>query len=358
MEDKKIVHEMVEKDKSLARHKDSKTLCVAHFDYEKNLICPKANTSVFYYKRKLNVSNFTIVDVGRFDDNCYVYDETVAHKGSNEIASFLLHFIKRKVEDGITEFRFYSDNCGGQNKNRNVATLYAYAAAKYNITITHTFLEKGHTYNAADTVHSLIEKKTRPLQIFSPQQWYQNIATSKRAKSHPLRLVEVDQDMIFQWNDLSSKLQLEKDSLRRAIPWRSVRQISATGSEIHELKFKTDFSEEPRIVSTKGVGKPVNFSTFKLEKVYNGPLPISKLKHADLMYYCSHNHIPVEHHDFYKAIKTCASVPDETLQEENHEQAGASRKRPGVMPKQKAPPKKRATRTKAASVSQPEDEEL
>ncbi|KAK3918415.1 Neuraminidase, partial [Frankliniella fusca] len=339
LENKNLVHEMVENDKKLARHKDSKTLCVAHFDYEKNLICPKADTSVFYYKRKLNVSNFTIVDVGRYEDNCYVYDETIGHKGSNEVASFLLHFIERKVAAGVKEFRFYSDNCGGQNKNRNVAALYAYAAAKYGISITHTFLEKGHTYNAADTVHSLIERKTKPLQIYSPRQWYQNIETAKRSKSHPLRVIEVTQEIIFQWNDLSNKLQLDKDVNRQAIPWRSIRQISSDSSTVHQLKFKTDFSVEPRVVSTKRVGKPVNFSTFKLEKLYNGPLPISKLKHADLQFYCSHNHIPIEFQAFYNDNKSSESVPDEVLETQP---VGRARKR------QEVTAKPRKTRKRAA----------
>ncbi|KAK3924876.1 SUMO-activating enzyme subunit 1 [Frankliniella fusca] len=352
LDNKKLVHEMVQKDKTLARHKDNKTLCVAHFDYEKNLICPKADTSVFYYKRKLCVSNFTLVDVGKYEDNCYVYDETIARKGSNEVSSFLLHFIERKVEAGIKEFHFYSDNCGGQNKNRNVASLFAYAAAKYNVRIVHTFLEKGHTYNAADTVHSYIERKTKPLQIYSPRQWYDNIATAKRSKTHPTRVIEVNQGMILQWNDLSDKLQLVKDTDGQAIPWREIRQISADGTTPHELQFKTDLKEEPQTISTKKVGKPVNFCTFTLQKAYNGPLSISKAKYNDLQHYCSHNHIPVEYHEFYKGINSSDTVQDEVLQIEPA--AGRARKRKAVMPKA-SQPKKRATR-KTIVASDDEDD--
>lgn len=65
----------------MARLQTSTNLVVAHFDYEKALICPKANAYIYYYRRKLSVNNFTIVDVGRFEDCCYVYDETVAKKG-------------------------------------------------------------------------------------------------------------------------------------------------------------------------------------------------------------------------------------------------------------------------------------
>ena len=106
MRNKDIIHGMQIADTKVASLKTSTSLAVSHFDYEKTLICPKANSSVFYYKRKLSVSNFTIVDVGRFEDCCYVYDESVAKKGSDEVASFLYHFIQRKVAAGAQSFDF------------------------------------------------------------------------------------------------------------------------------------------------------------------------------------------------------------------------------------------------------------
>lgn len=328
LDNKDLVNAMKESDTKLARNKETgKTLVVAHFDYEKNLICPKANTSVFYYKRKLCVSNFTIVDVGRFEDNCYVYDESIANKGSNEVASFLLDFIQRKVESGMREFRFYSDNCGGQNKNRNVAALYAYAAGKYNIVISHRFLEKGHTYNAADSVHSVIERKARPLNIYSPDEWYDIISNAKRSKAHPIKIIKVNQDMVFNWTELSTKLQLNKDSEGRAIPWRSVRQFETNCSNAHKIKFKTNFSEESKVICTKGIGRPVNFCNYELRKAYTGPLRISKLKYDDLMFYCNRKHIPEKHHPFYTGLKYGEVVRDE---DEIGEQGRARKRRKAV----------------------------
>lgn len=78
--------------------------------------------------------------------------------GSNEIATCLLKFMKHKKENGVKSFCFYSDNCGGQNRNRFIFAMWEYAAFKLKIKITHTFLEKGHTQNEGDSVHACIER--------------------------------------------------------------------------------------------------------------------------------------------------------------------------------------------------------
>jgi len=130
--------------------------------FEKALNCPQGQASIFYYKRKVTVSNLTVYDVRSFEGNRYVYDQTIAKRGSAEVASFLVHFIERKVLEGYREFRLFSDNCSGQNKNRMVASALLHAAAKFNIKITRNFLEKGHTFNRADGTHSLSERSTRP----------------------------------------------------------------------------------------------------------------------------------------------------------------------------------------------------
>lgn len=285
-----------------AKLQSTKNLCVACFDYEKTLICPKAKASVFYYKRKFGVSNFTIVDVGTNDSFCYVYDETTANKGSNEVASFLFHFIKNKVEAGVNDFRFYSDNCPGQNKNRIIAALFLHAANKFNIRIVHRFLEKGHTYNAADTVHSLIERKTKLYDIYTPQQWYDRINTAKRSEAHPITVIKVEQSMIFAWKDLLEKLNLDKDVFGRVVSWTKIREISIICSSSSEIKFKINFDDTPSVISTRKIGRPVNFQTYEPELAFRGLLPIAKAKFQDLKHYCDNNFIPEEFHEFYRGL--------------------------------------------------------
>ena len=94
------------------------TSCVSYFDMEKVLIVSRGETSAFYYSWKFAVYNFTIYDCSRHDGFCYIQDKTVGKKGSNEISSFVLDYIGKMAEKGVEKLVFYSDNRGGQNRNR------------------------------------------------------------------------------------------------------------------------------------------------------------------------------------------------------------------------------------------------
>lgn len=338
-------------DTKVAQLKSSTSLCVACFDYQKSLICPKARASVFYYKRKLSVNNFTIVDCGRHEDVCYCYTEVVGGKGSNEVASFLLHYIQEKVAKGITDFRFYSDNCAGQNKNRGVVSMYLYAAAKFGISITHRFLEKGHTWNAADNVHSLIERKVKPHDIYSPDEYYEKIAAAKR-KAVPIQVIKVTQNMIYEWkNDLVPKLNLDKNVDGAAIPWTRLRQISVGNSCEHEFKYKVNLNDPGVTVSTKGVGRPVNLKSFEPKKAYNALIPLSKAKYNDLKHYCDHNLIPDDKKEFFRNLP-CASqdLPDDDTADQIMEEAPVA----GRARKRRVPTKKKS-KNKSKTSDAPQD---
>ncbi|RVE41041.1 hypothetical protein evm_014309 [Chilo suppressalis] len=73
-----------------------------------------------------------------------------------------LDYIKDSCTERAKEFRFWSDNCAGQNRNRFAFSVYLFAAKKYKVSITYRFLEKGHTQNEGD--HS----KT----IYTPDEWH------------------------------------------------------------------------------------------------------------------------------------------------------------------------------------------
>jgi len=50
-----------------------------------------------------------------------VWDETIASRGAEEIASRLLKYCREKALAGITQA--YSDACGGQNGNYNTVIM-------------------------------------------------------------------------------------------------------------------------------------------------------------------------------------------------------------------------------------------
>jgi hypothetical protein len=361
---KDIALGLLKADTLVSRQKDSKLLCVLSFDYQKTMNCPKAKASIFYYRRKLSLNNFTIADVGQNDSHCYVYDETVAGKGANEVASFLYHFMTSRALAGVKEFRLYSDNCGSQNKNRGIAALYLHLSAKLKVKITHRYLEKGHTYLPADKIHSSIEKRTKPHDIYSPDEWKEHILKSKKEGKKPMNVIKVEQEMIYDWmGELVPMLQLQKNSEGTDICWNKVKELSTDGNLPNQLTYKDQYDGPSMVISCKKVGRPVNLMTFTPTRtVRNVPRPLAKAKHADLMYYCDHNFIPPQYHEFYRALPVAER---EEIVDEGEEEAevnvprnGRARKRKPVAKKGSNKKKKKKTNKKAIiEVSENESDE-
>jgi len=110
-----------------------------------------------------------------------MWHEGVTKRGANNIASCIWRYIKTK--NTRKEFVFFSDICGGQNKNRPVAAMYAVATLSVD-RISHYFLERGHTENERDSVHSTIERAARRVNIYTPMPWYTVVASAKRQVGH------------------------------------------------------------------------------------------------------------------------------------------------------------------------------
>nr|CAH7732292.1 unnamed protein product [Callosobruchus chinensis] len=62
----------------------------------------------------------------------------------------------------ITHLICYSDSCGGQNKNKNIAKLLMFLVQSSQLqTIDHKFFESGHSYMECDRSFGLIERNAK-----------------------------------------------------------------------------------------------------------------------------------------------------------------------------------------------------
>lgn len=112
---------------------------------KKVLTMPKSESSVLYYKRKISWSYLTIYNLVTQEGFCFVWDEAIAKREANEISSYLWHYIEEQTRNKKNGFHFYSDNCGGQNRNNMLFTMYTKPLIDFDITITHrcfTFIKK------------------------------------------------------------------------------------------------------------------------------------------------------------------------------------------------------------------------
>ena len=249
IQNKKIVRDLKDYDKLQAV--EDKTLCVACFDLQKVLITPSCEISSFYYKSKLATYNFTIYDVGNNKGHCYTWNESIAKRGPNKISSCLLDFIKKQLKNGVKKIIFYSDNCGGQNRNRFVFSMFAYASKTFGIQILHRFLERGHTQNEGDSMHAVIESaKKRQSSIFTPDQWIMLIKMAK-VTGQPYDVKEMSQKDFYNFNDITLTKNWATDASGKKFMISKVKQIEFLPSQPDIAEFKNHYTEEPQSICLK-----------------------------------------------------------------------------------------------------------
>ena len=95
---------------------DPTTLAVA-FDFQKELPLPNKTTSNVFYRSQLSVHSFNIHELAGDNAYIYVYNETVARRRSDDVASLLLIFFNNFVPDTVKHLHLFCDGCPGQNKN-------------------------------------------------------------------------------------------------------------------------------------------------------------------------------------------------------------------------------------------------
>ncbi|CAG9765336.1 unnamed protein product [Ceutorhynchus assimilis] len=147
---------------------------------------------------------------------CYVWDETEANRGVNEIGSCVLLYLQSleeqasKTSNKVLDVIFYSDNCCGQQKNRFMMSMYLFAVQKYPHinSITHKFLVKGHSQNGGDSVHATIEREiTKSLRsgpIYVPQQYVTIIRAAKK-RGTPYEVRELNHESFSDLKDLAAR---------------------------------------------------------------------------------------------------------------------------------------------------------
>lgn len=101
----------------------------------------------------------------------FMWDESTAKRGSEEISSCLLKYIAC-MNIKSERLAIFSDNCGGQNKIYNLVGLYNYLiSTKVFKEIEHYYLIAGHTFLPSDRDFAKIEKfqKRHPI-VYTPDQ--------------------------------------------------------------------------------------------------------------------------------------------------------------------------------------------
>ncbi|CAH2093434.1 unnamed protein product [Euphydryas editha] len=158
-------------------------------DYQKNVSLPNITTNDVYYKRQLSMYSFNVHALGDASSYFYTYPETCGRKGSDEVVSFLFHYLTNHLDSRIKHLEIYCDSAGGQNKNYTVIRFIHFVVHKMKLldSIKITYPVRGHSYLECDKNMGLINLKTH---MEVPYQWYDLLRVS-RQRPKPFEVIEV-----------------------------------------------------------------------------------------------------------------------------------------------------------------------
>lgn len=283
----------------LTKRADVAMLC---FDLQKVLPCPKSETSVFFYKNKLSVYNLTVYNSRQHQGTCYLWHAGTAKRGANEIGTALKLALSDLARQGIKEVWSFSDSCAGQNKNRFIYAMLLLVSASCGIKITHCFLEPGHTYNDADSVHGRIEIASKRRDIYDLNEWIDVIRTAK--VDEPMYDVKVLQRSDFlDFKDLVSKQNWDRGTNGSKITWNKVKVVEASHEALGILTFQYEYGGERFSLDTNHRrGHPVNLVTYNPPRAYLNKIPLKQKTIKHLQELMKSKAIPSKYHGFYNNV--------------------------------------------------------
>ena len=329
------------------------TMLVIQFDLEQTLNVPCSNVSSLYYKRKLRVYNLSVYDLGSSDGACIFWNETIAEKGSNEIASSLITYLtKIKEKKDVKKLIMFSDACGGQNRNKYISAAMFYVLSKLDIDeLHHIFMVTGHSHMEVDNIHSKIENFSNNVKVFSPLEW--ELIAVMASKEDAYDVMSLEAEDVYDMKDLYKFLNIKnvtKTTDGNQVYWKSakgnedklIHWLKYTRGESNQFQVKLNYDKEAPFLtvqttslkrrsedcqakqqrksrktrantqatmantSTRHQNEATssdNISSYTLRIHNANGNPISQEKYNDLMKLCDAMVIPKRYHKWYKDLR-------------------------------------------------------
>lgn len=254
------------------RNEKQVSICM---DFQKNLSTPNITTNDVYYKRQLTCISFNIHELAGGRSHFYVYDETTAKKGSDDVCSMLNHFITNYVEEMVETLEIFCDSCAGQNKNYTVFRFLHHLVnvRKRFLTVSVTFPIRGHSYMECDKQFAFVNQKV-PAQM--PSEWWAEFRRCRK-KPGPFNVVECTQELFHNHTTHIQKLYIANCPF----PTRPIRQILFS-QNMPRLAYTKDSYSGPWKTTVMTKKKGQSLISRQLQPLYSGRLPLSAPKFKDI----------------------------------------------------------------------------
>jgi len=224
--------------------------------------------------------NIGIHNCGANTASMMIWPETVAGRGSEEIASCLLKYFDM-TNFAAKKLVIYSDNFSGQNKNYTVMCLWQYLirTGKFD-QITHIFPICSHTMLPCDRDFGQIEKALQKhAHIYSPLEYGTLIAHATHA--NPFNVVHMNTKDFVCFKSLAACTSKKKVTVTgQKVEFSKATQFHFCKESPNTmlLKYAHDENETWQSVNVQKRGRQTAMANVKFPIKYEGPRAISKKK--------------------------------------------------------------------------------
>lgn len=273
---------------------------VLTFELQHAIELPYLNTDqngdLFFKKRRWSY-RVCIFDEIRRMGYFYVWNESIASHGTQEIASCLYkHFINH-IPLETRKIVLFSDIHHGQNRNMKMSLMLNQylALSKENVeleSIEQHFFVRGHGKNSCSRSFKKAELNLKPDKIFVADDLIKAFQKTK------FNVVEMEANDFFSCNSLEELIVDYKKTQK--VQWSDFHRFIYERNDGISFKAVRYDSDEEHTISTPITCTPEVYSMTKLKYLCPKGCPISKSKYDDLQILLEN--IPTEYHNFYQTL--------------------------------------------------------
>ena len=166
-------------------------------DMQKVILLPKMTTKEHFFVSRLVVFNETFASMQNDGDYVILWHEGIAGRKASDVASSYIKCINLCGKQHVV---IWADNCAGQNKNWCLywALCWCVNQPWGPSSVTIKYLERGHTYMRADSIHGSIGKRMKKCPEICNFPEFVDVCDKAAAKIKPIAMHHTD---FYQFTD-------------------------------------------------------------------------------------------------------------------------------------------------------------
>lgn len=298
------------------------------FDLQKALPFPVLTCSSAYYKRNCYIYNLGCHELSSGNGFMYVWEETTASRGAQEISSCILEHLRKKA-GGSSHVVMFSDSCGGQNRNIKVSlAILRFLQEDHNIhTIDHKFMASGHSYLPNDGDFGSIEQFAKGKTVYVPENWHSIITKCRRKK--PFHLKVMAKEDFFSTKPLEEAItRRQKNETGGQVQWLKIQWLRYKKDEPFKIFYKTTLNDDVAFEQIniepskqKARGRPLSsLKSVQMEVLYPNGRATTDQKKKDMLDLLPF--IPPIHHNYFVHLPVGHGLEEDNPIIDRNQQSG------------------------------------